>query len=474
MKYNQTLNFAIFGGVSQAIYSPPAGRGRCLPKADRGGTRSIIKRIQLILTMMLLTGFHPANSQTPDTLTLEKCYNLTLENYPLAKQMNMLDETLEKRIENLKTNFYPQLDFMGQASYQSEVTYVQVNVPENPYFSGEDLMPPPIDKDQYKFEVNINQVIYDGGITSRQKAVEVVDNLIDKQQVEVELYGLKARVNDIYFGIVLMQAKEQLLQLASEEIAEKLKTVESAVRNGTMLESNADILKAELIKIEQQQIENEVGISSGFNILEELLSVSLSGNETLVLPVIPDKPAGFEYKRPEYDLLSIQQEKLQVMDDVLSSTRRPMLLGFGRLGYGRPGLNMLENEFDPYAVVGARLSWNIWDWNYTSNERQVMLIKQDIIDTRKETFEKNLKIGAENHRADVEKYEKMIQKDEEIIKLRTKIKETASSQLDNGVITSTDYLTEVNAEKEAVLNREIRKIQLIKAKVEYLTEMGKM
>jgi len=233
--------------------------------------------------------------QMQDTLTLNHCYDLASASYPLAKKMGLLDANMEKRIENLKTNYYPQLNFLGQASYQSAVTYVEINIPENPYFSGEDLAPPPIDKDWYKFQIDINQMIYDGGTTAKQKEIEYVNNQINRQGVEIELYGLRERVNDVFFGIVLLQEKEKLQDLVKKEISSKLQTIESAVRNGTMLESNADILKAELIKLEQQQIEVRIGIESGFNILEELLSYELSGNELLNLPELVIQMESFNF-----------------------------------------------------------------------------------------------------------------------------------------------------------------------------------
>ena len=317
-------------------------------------------------------------------------------------------------------------------------------------------------------------MIYDGGTTAKQKEIEYVNNQIDRQSVEIELYGLRERVNDVFFGIVLLQEKAKLQDLVEKEISSKLQTIESAVRNGTMLESNADILKAELIKLEQQQIEVRIGIESGFNILEELLSYELSGNELLNLPELVIQTESFNYLRPEFDLMTMQQAKLKKLDDVLATGRRPRLMGYGQVGYGRPALDMLNNNFDTYAIVGARLTWNIWDWNVTRNERQILLIQSDIIGAQKETFEKNLKVGAESSRSEITKYEQILARDDEIIVLRKRIKNTASSQLDNGVITSTDFVTELNAEQEALLNKEIHRIQLVKAKVDWLTVLGKL
>jgi len=153
---------------------------------------------------------------------------------------------------------------------------------------------------------------------------------------------------------------------------------------------------------------------------------------------------------------------------------KPKLSAFAQVGYGRPGFNMFYTDFDKFYLVAARLNWNIWDWKQSNRESQIYEIQSNIIENQKETFNKNLQISAEKELSDIQKYDELIKQDNEIITLREKIVNTASSQLDNGIITSSEYMSEHNNSLQAKLNLEIHKIQLMKAKVDYLNLTGNM
>jgi outer membrane protein TolC len=150
----------------------------------------------------------------------------------------------------------------------------------------------------------------------------------------------------------------------------------------------------------------------------------------------------------------------------------PKLYAFGQLGYGRPGLNMLNNEFDDFYIVGATLKWNFWDWNKTKREKQVYAIQKSMVTTKRENFTKNLSIDLQNRKAAIQKLEEALKRDADIVTLRSGITQIAQSQLNNGVITTSDYLNELNAETQARINLETHKIQLEQAKVSYLLGMG--
>jgi outer membrane protein TolC len=162
------------------------------------------------------------------------------------------------------------------------------------------------------------------------------------------------------------------------------------------------------------------------------------------------------------------------MKNMVNTRWNPKFYAFGQAGYGRPGLNMLSNDFSPWWLFGARLTWNIWNWNQNKNEKKIYDIQNDIIGTQKETFEKNLRIETESEIAEIEKLGELLQKDEDIVALRTKITHSASSQLDNGVITSSDYIARLNEETQAKLMLEIHRVQLVKAKIAYLFTLGKL
>ncbi|MBE9491839.1 MAG: TolC family protein [Bacteroidetes bacterium] len=420
-------------------------------------------------------------AQTPDSLTLDDCYRRAVANYPLTNQFELLASKNKIQLKKLNTNYLPHLNINGQASYQSDVT--QVEVVFQPMY-----LPPPLDiqlpaltpdipvppKDQYRITLGLNQTIYDGGITSRQKYVERTNLEIDRQNVEIELYKLKEQINQVFFGIVLLQENSKLLIVFKKEISNKLKDIETAVKYGIALESDKDVLLAELIKIEQQLEEVEITKNAWFRVLGELMSVKADPSTYLILPDPHYAPGKFENSRLEYELFDLQKEKINATKRLTSAQWMPKLMGFGQLGYGKPGLNMMNNTFDTYYIVGASLNWNIWNWNKYKKENQILDLQSLIINSRKETFNKITRITAENDIAEIRKYEALIRKDHEIIELRDKIAGTASSQLDNGIITSTDYVTKVNDAVQSKINLETHKIQLVQAKMKYLATIGEL
>ena len=171
-------------------------------------------------------------------------------------------------------------------------------------------------------------------------------------------------------------------------------------------------------------------------------------------------------------MYDMQKSVLEDSKDLITGTWRPKLSGFGQLGYGNPGLNVLEDQWKPYYMIGARLNWQIWNWNQNKKDKQILGLRQDLVDRERETFDKNLNIALEQHLADIRKYQNLILRDKEVIDLRQNIAHTASSQFDNGVITSSDYVGRLNEEAQSKLDMEVHRVKLAKSKVDYLTALG--
>ena len=426
-----------------------------------------MKRITFLMGSLIMQSI--VYGQT-DTVTLYDCYRQAEKTYPLARQSGMLEKSNDLKIKNLNKNYLPQLNLNGSATLQSDVTELKLNLPAQ--FSS--IQFPQISKDMYKVTVDVNQSIYDGNVTGYQKKLETFNLQSDQESILVELYKLKDRINQAYFTIFLLQQNDALLNSNKNQLESKLKEIQSAVANGVMLSSNADALQAELMNIDQQLIETRTNRTTAFEVLAELTSSTIPDNSKLVLPRVQISSTAFEDKRPELQLYNILQKKTGVMKDMVNTHWNPKLYAFGQAGYGRPGLNMLSNDFTPWWIVGARLTWNIWNWNLNKNEKKIYDIQSDIIGTQKETFEKNLKIEASSDLAEIEKLGELLQKDEKIIALRTRITHTASSQLDNGMITSSDYIARLNEETMAKLALELHQVQLVKAKIAYLFTLGKL
>ena len=420
-----------------------------------------------LITLIMILHFVGLSPGQDNSITLNLCYEKALENYPLAKQMELLPASNVLKLQNLNKNYLPHLMLNGQVHYQSDVTktpFQDVSIP------GLDM--PTVEKDWYKITLDANQLLYDGGLTNKQKDFEIANLEIDKQNIEIELYKLKEKINQVYFSILQLKENKHILELHKENLSSKLKIVESGVRNGTHLSTNADILKAEIIKMEQAIYEIDISKDASISILKEFTCLPINENTQLIAPEVFVDFSNYENKRLEYSLFSLYQNKIEASKKMIGAKNLPRFSAFGQAGYGRPGYDMLKNEFDDFYMVGARLNWNFWDWNHSRNEKEILDLQNEIINTQKETFDINLKTQIENIIAEIKKIDNMISRDLEIIELRIKISNSSSSQLDNGIITSTDYLTELNAESKAKLDLEVHKIQLIKAKLDYQAAIG--
>ncbi len=403
-------------------------------------------------------------SMAGDTLTLSQCYDKLNVNYPLVKQKDLLNSINESRIKNINKGYFPDFDFNAQATYQSDVVSIDIPIP------GINIPQPA--KDQYKTTVDFNQVLFDGGLISAQKRLEEANYKTELQKVEIDIYKAKEQVNSIYFSILLFQEKLKVLTLMSDEIKVRLKNMESGIKNGVFVSSDLDVLKAELLKLEQQTIEIKLGKSSAIQMLGEFLGENINENIAFQLPEV-EYANSDSVNRPELALFSFQQDRLALASELSSKKRNPKLFGFGQVGYGRPGFNMLSDEFDTFYIVGAKVNWNIWDWSETNREKQIISAQENIIQTQREVFDRNVSMALMKEEATVEKYQELIKKDVEIIELRSKISKVSASQLENGVITPADYLTNFDAESQARIDMETHKIQLIQAKVNCLTIKGK-
>lgn len=405
-----------------------------------------------------------------ESVTLEVCYQTAIQNYPLTRQKELLPLSNELKMNNLNKNYMPEMMVNGQAHYQSDVTKTPF---QNASIPGIEPIPT-VANDWYKISLDVNQVIYDGSTTGRQKQLEQINLEIDQQNIDIELYKLKERINHIFFSVLLYRENIHVIELHKSILTAKLSDVESGIRNGIILASNADILKAEIIQIEQSLAELNIGIQTSVDILNELTALQLNNTTEFEMPDISIDMSSYLNSRPEIMLFSLQQDKLQASKKVIGTKLIPRLSAFGQAGYGRPGYDMLNPNFDDFYMIGARLNWNIWDWNRSGKERDILDLQSQIINTQKETFDKNIRIDLQNKIAEIRKVEEMIGRDLQIIELRERISKASSSQLDNGVITSTAYLAEINAESKSKLDLESHKIQLVKAKLDYKATIGNL
>lgn len=403
------------------------------------------------------------NSFSQEKLNLEECYILVNKNYPLVKQQGLLTKQSELDLAIIKTKKLPQLDFLAQATYQSDVIELPINLP------GVSITPP--NKDQYKAAVSVNQLIYDGGLIDASLGVKTAGLKTQQKQIEVNLYQLKEQVNKLYFSILLLQEKRALLVSKNIQLETTLKEVKAGVKFGMLMPTSNTVLETELLKIEQQFVEIDLTKISLIETLSKLIGQEISTKTILENSEVSTNLEA-EIKRPELSLFQLQKEQIEASEKLISKKNSPKLLGFATGGYGNPGLNMLDNSFQAYYMAGLKIKWNIFDWGTTKNERKSLQINKEIIDNQQEIFKLNTTIELKQHQSEINKISTFIESDKTIIELRKKILKSAKSQLKNGVITSSTYITELTNLYESENNLSTHKIMLLLAKANYKTTIG--
>jgi outer membrane protein TolC len=290
-----------------------------------------------------------------------------------------------------------------------------------------------------------------------------------QQQVTVNLYQLKSRINYSYMMILLFQDQRELLEAKQNTINSKIKEVKSGVKNGAILPASEQVLEAEILKLEQALTENSFQRIKELQNLSGLTTTSFATNTILEKPITNIETNGI---RPELQFFESQQAQIEASKDVISKSNSPKLYAFGQAGYGNPGLNMLDNSFQDFYMVGLKLNWNVFDWNKSKTDKQALDIAKEIVSTEKETFETNNQMQLNELQSEIYKMEAIIKTDFQIIQLREKVVKSSESQLKNGVITSSDYIAELNHLFDAKTNQKVHETQLELAKLNYQTSKG--
>lgn len=446
----------------------PAGRAQHSPAVGRANESTATLQAQKSNSSMESQKSLTAG-QAQKSITLQQCYDSATAVTPLAGERELYSQMTRLREENLNVTWLPSLDLNGNFAWQSDVVDLSEMLGSVPLPPGS---LPAIPHEQYRATIDLGQVIWDGGVTRNARAVEQVVRELNLQQNEADIYRLREQVNNYFFPILLLRSQIEVTFALINELMTRAKEVASGVENGVVPPVTLDVLKAETIKAEQSVLELIFRQKSLAEALEQITGMTELVNAELILP--EQVITGNDLKNnPDLRLFDTRSRQLELSKNLLKSQRMPRLFGYAQAGYGNPpGNNFLSDNADFYYSLGAGIKWNIFDWNRNSNDRRSLTLQQQLLDIRKSSVEEALQRLLTLRMADIESLRKASSLDEELITIRKRITATAASQLDNGVITASQYMTELNSEKQAVIAAAARKISLARAETDYLYITG--
>lgn len=414
-----------------------------------------MKHITALFILMLLV--LPAQGQT---VTLDECQQLAEENYPLIKQYDLIRQTTDYTVSNISKGWLPQISAMAQATYQSDV----MTLPDvlQRMLGQQGLQAKGIRKDQYRVGVDINQTVYDGGLISGQKDVARLEGEVQSAQTATDLYAVRKRINDLYFGILLLDEKIQLNKDLQTLLQSNLNKLNSMLAHGVAMKSDVNTVKAEKLKAEQQATE----LASSRKSMTDMLSVFI-GREVANLGMPQDVVVNtHENKRPELHLFDSQIKLADAQEKLLNARLLPRLSVFAQGYYGYPGYNQFEAMFNRTwklnGIVGVRLSWNIGALYTRKNDRAKLSTRRGLVESARETFLFNNRLLEIQQSDGIAKYRQLIVDDKEIVSLRSDVRRAAESKLEHGIIDTNNLLQEITRENQSRIDLSTHTILMLK------------
>lgn len=396
-------------------------------------------------------------------LKLEEAQARAAANYPLLRQKALAQQQAQLNVSNLQKNLLPQISLGAQATYQSEVTQLPIKLPN--------ITVDPLSKDQYRALLDVNQLIYDGGVIRQQQSLQHLGEKIASQQVAIELQKLRERINQIYLGALLLEYQLGQTAIVEKDLQAGLSRIKAQVSNGTAVKAAQASIEAELIRNQQRAIEISFSKQGLLDVLAVWMGDTTSVQYQLLKPA--EQIAAAEISRPELAYFMLQDSVYQLQNKLVDQKAAPKLSAFAQGGYGRPGLNMLKNEFAFFYTTGLRLQWSISSLYTNKQEKELTRISSRMNEVQKDQFMLQTNAALRQQLAEINKYKQLLSTDQKLIGLRVKVKETAAAQLENGLITPADYVREVQAEDQARQNALIHEMQLLQAIIQYNTISGK-
>lgn len=391
-----------------------------------------------------------------ERLSLEVIQKLALETSPLQQRKALAAQLAVLHERNISLNNLPKITISGQAAWQSDVFGLPI---ESPFFSV-----PEVPKDQYRLAADISQRIWDGGSDRYARRQRELERDAAVAQADVDVYSLKEQVTELFFRTLLLQETDSILHNTRTDLERRLKQAEAQIEAGAALRTSADQVRIQLLR-NTQQLD---GLKSDKNALEALLGIWINREPGTFALLRPEAPASLfvpaQRTRPEFQLLAVQRRQLELSGDMLALRNQPRIEAFAQTGAGSPNpFNFFETGFEPFIQLGVRAVWSPIDWGRTRRDREINTLQARLIDVQQQALEQRLAASVVRDLRDYDKYTAQIRQDDQLIALQEDILRRAEAQVENGIMTTTEYLSQIDLLTQMRINRTSHILQAIQA-----------
>ena len=391
-------------------------------------------------------------------LRIEDCYEKAKANYPLIRQYGLIEQSKDYNLSMLSKAYLPQFQLSMKATYQSDVTKIPIDVSK----LGIPLDIPELSKDQYGATLEVSQVIWDGGVIGAKRNTVLAKSYEEEKSLDVSLYTVRERVNQLYFGILLCDAMAEQNRLFREELQNAYNRISALLQGGLANQADLDAVKVEQLKAQQGLTQILHNRTAFLEMLSAFTGEKFNSNTVFQKPDVSFSLSR-EIRRPELVLFDARLRSLDIAKKEIDADLMPKLGLFLTGGYGKPGLNMLINEFSTYYIGGVRLSWNFGNFYTRKNKLNLLESSRNAIQVQQETFLFNTTLSRTGKENEINKYRELLKTDDEIIALRNSVKRASESKVQNGTLTAIDLMRDVTNEQLARQEKIVHEIEMIQA-----------
>lgn len=415
-----------------------------------------MKRLLFTLLAMVYT-------LTVHAQSLDECRRLAREHYPAIRQYNLINQTEQFNLSNAARAWIPQISVSAQATYQSATPTYPEAFSAILEANGIDMAG--IRNDQYKVAIDISQNIWDGGQSKANRAIAKAEAEEQRSSLDVSLYDLQSRVDDLYFGILLLDERMAQTEALITILDSNLKRMKTYFNNGVATQADVDAIEAELLTAKQTLGQVESARASYRRMLEVFIGQPLQ-TEPLERPAMRELTSRTS-ARPELNMFDAKADKLAAQREAINTSVMPHFSAFVQGYYGYPGMDMFRSmmnaEWTPNAIIGVRMSWNIGAFYTKKNKLSKLHVAEEQIAVERDVFLFNTEIQTTQEDGEIARLRKALEDDDRIVELRRRVRIAAESQLEHGVIDATDLLRKITDETNAMLNRSTHEIELLQA-----------
>ena len=415
-----------------------------------------MKKIIAILAVCIA---FQANAQT---LTIEACQDSALKNYPLIHQFGLIEQSKELTLSNANKAYLPSFD----------ITLIGGIIEGMPTFAPPGSEPTSSSNMNLITVGQLNQVIWDGGMTKASKGIIEANSEIEKADLQVNLYQLKDRVNNLYFGVLLIDEQIAQLDLLNETLKRNQKRIQKAIENGTAFKSDEDELRVELINIEQKQSELRYNKLAYMKVLSAMIGQEIHEDAVFTRPMFGETIKDLSILRPE--LLKFNSQRA-LIDAQARLNKATLIPKFGFLGFGvflTPGVDFGTSQLTNLLVAGFSVNWKLSPLYKNGNNKKLTQLNLQRIQNQEETFLFNTNLELSQTDMELEKLRKLIGQDLEILELKQSIKEAYTVKYENGIATMSAMLDRINEENVTKQNMIMHEIQYLMKAYQYLNKSG--